>query len=390
MNTPVSMEQALVPAEENMIRSATLFDYVQNETATFKEKPFCAEDSLLFTQLAYLRLGEYVRPLRRFTLSVPISRLAKPEVLDEITHSIRESENTARLLTLAANSRRFSRVRVKFFEAITDEEIDQQFSATTFLIDSSTAVIAYRGTDNTIVGWRENFNMAYMTPVPSQTEATEYLRRAGSILNRRELHVCGHSKGGNLAVFAAMFCGRDVQSQIRSVYNIDGPGFKDDLVSGRAMQSIVDRLHVIVPEESMIGTLLSHAVPYKVVFSTAKGFDQHNPMTWVFDETGSLSYALSLSRGAMIFDDIADKWFSGLTNKDRETVVSVLFDIIGRSGASSFDQVIDKIKSGEINAFRELKNIDAGTRKLLLPLVKALGLEYVKSKIPFLRGREEK
>ncbi len=386
MNSAI-LENQTVNVTEDKIRY--LFDYLESETATFGVKPFCEEDSLLFTQLAYLHMGDFVRPLRRFTLSVPLSKLARPEVIEQIARSVREPEGTIRLLTLAAASPRFGKVRVRFFEELTDENIDQQFSAITFLLDSSTAVIAYRGTDNTIVGWRENFNMAYMTPVPSQTEAAEYLRRAGTILSRRNLYICGHSKGGNLAVYAAMFCGRDIQSRIRAVYNLDGPGFKDDLVSGRAMLNIRDRVHTIVPESSMIGTLLSHAGEYKVVYSTASGFDQHNPMTWVFDSGNHLSYAPSLSKSAMIFDEIADNWFAGLTNKQREIVVNVLFDIISRSGAITFDQVLDKIKTGEINALRELKNVDAETRKLLLPLLKALGLEYVKSRIPFLQGSKE-
>lgn len=389
MNSTVPDTQTLIPASESQQTVRRLFEYIESETATFKEKPFCAEDSILFTQLAYLHLGDYVSPLRRFTLSVPISRLARPDVTEQISRSVREPEDTVRLLKLAAASPRFGKVRISFFEELTDESIDQQFSALTFLTDSNTAVIAYRGTDNTIVGWRENFNMAYMTPVPSQTEAAEYLRRAGTILSRRGLYVCGHSKGGNLAVYAAMFCGKDIQSRIRSVYNLDGPGFKDDLVSGRAMQNIVNRVHTIVPESSMIGTLLSHAGGYRVVYSTASGFDQHNPMTWIFDDGNQLSYAPSLSKGAMIFDEIADKWFGSITNKQREVVVGVLFKIISRSGAITFDQLLDKIKTGEINALRELKNIDAETRKILLPLLKALGLEYVKSKIPFLSGDKE-
>ena len=383
MNSTTPGSQTVVPVPESTETVRSLFDYIESETASFRDKPFCVEDSILFTQLAYLHMGEYVRPLRRFTLSVPISRLARPEVLEQISRSVREPEGPVRLLQLAAASPRFGKVRVCFFEELTDESIDQQFSAVTFLTDSNTAVIAFRGTDNTIVGWRENFNMAYMTPVPSQTEAAEYLRRAGSILSRRGLYVCGHSKGGNLAVYAAMFCGKDIQSRIRSVCNLDGPGFKDDLVSGRAMQTIVNRVHTIVPESSMVGTLLTPAGGYRVVYSTASGFGQHNPLTWIIDDSNHLSYAPALSRGAMIFDEIADKWFGSITNKQREVVVGVLFKIISKSGAITFDQLINKIKTGEINALRELKSVDAETRKILLPLLKALGLEYVKSRIPF-------
>lgn len=364
-----------------------IFDYISSQTATFSEVPFCTEDSILFTQLAYLHLGGFVRGLKRFTLSVPLRRLAHPDVLSQISQSVRETEDTCRLLTMAAGSRRFGHVRVKFFEEQTDVAADKQFSAVTFLLDSRSAFIAYRGTDNTIVGWRENFNMAYMTPVPSQAESANYLRTAASIIRRRRLYVGGHSKGGNLAMYAAMNCGRDIQPRIAGVYNLDGPGFKDKMLETQEFKGIKDKLHIILPESSMIGTLLRIDGERKIVRSRGKGFDQHNPMNWIFDRL-SLAYIPSLSKDAMVFDDIADRWLDTLDNNQRQLVVNVLFEIINNSGAGTFGEVIDKIKDGEITALRVLKDLDADTRKRLLPLLKNLGMEYIKAKIAFRKAEK--
>ncbi len=364
---------------ESDVDRLSIFDYIANRTATFAEEPFCIEDSIVFTQLAYLHMGDYVRGLRRFTLSVPIRRLAREDVLAAISQSVRETEDTRRLLTMAAASRRFGRVRVKFFEEKTDVSADKQFSAVTFLLDSKNAFVAYRGTDNTIVGWRENFNMAYMTPVPSQAEAADYLKTAASFIPRRRLYVGGHSKGGNLAVYAAMHCGQAVQNNIQGVYNLDGPGFKDGVMESGIFRAIKDRLHIVMPESSMIGTLLRLEGEKKIVKSRGKGFDQHNPMNWVFSGN-SLHYIPSLSKDAIVFDEIADNWLDTLDHKKRQLVVGVLFDIIGNSGAASFGEVLDKIREGEITALRVLKDLDAGTRKQLLPLLKNLGMEYLKAK----------
>jgi len=360
-------------------RHRDIFDYIREQNATFREAPLCVEDCLLLTQLAYLHLGGFVRGLRRYTLSVPIRKLAQPEILDEICRGVRETENTRRLVTMAAASRRFGHIRVKFFEDITDHESHKQFCAVTFLLDSKTAFIAYRGTDNTIVGWRENFNMAFMSPIPAQTESAEYLREVGSYISRRNLFVGGHSKGGNLAMYAAMNCGRVIQQRIIGIYNLDGPGFKDDVIRRAEMQAIKDRLHNILPESAMIGTLLKTCGERKVVHSAGTGFDQHNPNNWKFDGL-SLSYAPSLSRDAMVFDEIVDNWLDTLTAKQRELLVNALFKVINETGAVSFNQVIEMIQNGEISAFRVVKDMDADTRKQLLPMLKGLGVEYLKSK----------
>jgi len=364
------------------IKEQSVFDYITNQTATFAEVPFCVEDSILFTQLAYLHMGDFVRGLKRFTLSVPLRRLAQSDVLAQISQSVREPEDTRRLLTLAANSRRFGRVKVKFFEEKTDIGIDKQFSAVTFLLDSKSAFIAYRGTDNTIVGWRENFNMAYMTPVPSQAESAKYLHSAASFLNRRKLYVGGHSKGGNLAMYAAMYCGSDVQQRLAGIYNLDGPGFKDHMLDSAEFKAVKDKLHIVLPESSMIGTLLRIDGEKKIVRSRGEGFEQHNPMIWIFDHL-NLDYIPSLSKDAMVFDEIADKWLDALDNRQRQLVVNVLFEVINNSGAVNFGEVLDKIKDGEITALRVLKDLDPDTRKQLLPMLKNLGMEYIKAKIAF-------
>jgi len=375
------MELNINEASSEII-SQDIFDYIASKNTTFKEEPFCIEDSILFTQLAYLHLGGVVRGLKRFTLSVPIRRLARPDILEQISTGVRETEQTCRLITMAAQSRRFGKIRVKFFEENTDEKNDKQFSAVTFLLDSKTAFISYRGTDNTIVGWRENFNMAYMTPVPSQAEAAEYLRTASSILSRRKLYVGGHSKGGNLAVYASMYCGNEIQSRIEGVYNLDGPGFKDNVVDSVQFKGISDRLHIILPESSMIGTLLKTGGERKVVRSRGEGFDQHNPMNWHF-VGNSLEYIPSLSKDAMVFDEIADNWLDNLDQDQRQLVVSVLFEVINNSGAVNFSEVLDKIQNGEITALRVLKDLDADTRKKMLPMLKNLGMEYIKAKFAY-------
>lgn len=366
---------------EASVSSRSLFDYIAEETATFAEKPFTVEDSILFTQLAYLHLGGYVKPIRPlYTFSASLRRLSHPDILSAISQSMRIPEDTCRLLTMAAESRRFGKTRVKYFEERTDLDAEKQFAAVTFLLDNNLAFVAYRGTDNTIVGWRENFNMAYMTPVPSQTDSAEYLRTVINRLRTRKIYVGGHSKGGNLAVYAAAHCGIAEQQRILGIYNLDGPGFKDDILKGAEMRRIKDRLHNILPRESMIGTLLRSVGSQTIVNSRESGFEQHNPLNWVF-EKDRLQQADSLSKDAIVFDRVIDNWLDSLTNPQRELIVDTMFEIIAKSGAETFNDVMVMLKNGDINAIRVIKDMDPERRRQLIPLFKNLGVEYLKAKI---------
>lgn len=360
--------------------SRNLFDYIKDEQSTFSEKPLCAEDSILFTQLVYLHMGDYVKEFRKMpSLSVSLKKLSDPDVLKIMSRSVRIPEDTCRLLTLAASSRRFGRTKVKYFAEHTDLQAEKQFSAVTFLLDNHTAFVAFRGTDNTIVGWRENFNMAYHTPVPSQAESADYLNKVINRLRTRRIYVGGHSKGGNLAVYAAMHCGAKEQQRILGVYNLDGPGFKDDVTGSPEMQAIRGKLHNYLPHEAMIGTLLKSSGESTVVYSEGKGFDQHNPLNWIF--TGNvLKKADSLSPDAIVFDRVLDNWMDTLSGAQRELLVNTMFEIIYNSGAKTFNDVLEMIQNGDISALRVIKNMDPQRRRQLIPLIKSLGIEYVKAK----------
>ncbi len=358
-----------------------IFDYIAEEKETFSQKPLCMEDSVVFTQLAYLRMAGYVKAIKPYpSFSTSIKDLNNEATLGEITKTLVEPEKLCRLIAMAAESPRFSGTRIKYFEEHTDLKEEKQFAAMTFLLDNHTAFVAFRGTDNTIVGWRENFNMAYMTPIPSQAQSAEYLRTVINRLRTRSVYVGGHSKGGNLAVYAAMHCGTKEQRRILGVYNLDGPGFKDDIVSSREMQHIKDRLYTILPESSMIGTLLKSVGWQMVVASRGKGFEQHDPFNWIF-EGDHFKVLDSLSRDAIVFDRVLDKWLEGVDNTQRALIVDTMFKIINDSGADTFRGALKMIQDGDISALKLIKDMDPEKRRRIIPLIKDLGVEYIKEKM---------
>ena len=190
-----------------------------------------------------------------------------PEQIPELGHKM-------------AASRRFSDLTLCAYVSRTDEETQTQFSALTILLSDKTAYIAFRGTDDTIVGWKEDFNLAFLPVVPAQKMAAEYLSAAAAALPSHPLRVGGHSKGGNLAVYSAVFCGEAVQNQLMRVYNNDGPGFRTSLLGLPEHRRVADKITTILPESSVVGMLLEHEERYEVVRSTQSGLWQHDGFSW--------------------------------------------------------------------------------------------------------------
>ncbi len=173
---------------------------------------------------------------------------------------------------------RYGDTRIKNCIEIIDEDIEMQFSAMTLELDNHTAYIAFRGTDDHIVGWKEDFKMSFMDVVPAQKKALDYVNAVAS--KYRNIYIGGHSKGGNLAVYSAVFADKRVKNKIVAVFNNDGPGFKQRLLSTPEYLDITDRIITLVPQSSVVGMLLEHEESYSVVRSTQKGVLQHDGFSW--------------------------------------------------------------------------------------------------------------
>lgn len=363
----------------NIFSYRNIFNYLEEEKRSFREKPFGDADSLLFTQLAYMRLDGFVKESSRFAFSVGLKKLCEEETLNTITKNIRIPKDTRKLMLSALGSPRFRNIRFKYYSNRTDYKAEKQFSAITFLLEGNLAFVAFRGTDNSIVGWKENFNMAYMTPVPAQLEAQRYLTAVMRHMPFRKFIVGGHSKGGNLAIYASAQCPQQLQNRILRVYNHDGPGFKEDFLGSSGYQRIKQRIHTILPQSSMIGTLLTQSRDCRIVKSTGLGFEQHNPLRWVFTEN-DLTDVPSLSKEAMRMDKIMDDWLAQMDISQRALIVETLFDIIVASGAMTFDDVMNLIKKGDISAFREIRKLEPDIRKQVVAMLTGLGKAYIKNR----------
>ena len=204
-----------------------------------------------------------------------------------------------------------------------DPAAEKQFSALTILLEGELPYVAFRGTDGTLVGWKEDFNMSFLTVVPAQKEAVQYLCAASDSLRGR-LRVGGHSKGGNLAVYASAFCGEEIQSRIESVYNHDGPGFLSEVVTREGFQRILGRVHTFVPQSSVVGMLLQHEEGCAIVHSTNTWLLQHDLYSWETACNG-LVFTEARTRSSRFIDSTLKAWLTQMNPEDRGKLVDGVY-----------------------------------------------------------------
>lgn len=205
--------------------------------------------------------------------------------------------------------------------------------------------------------------MAFMTPVPAQQSALEYLCRAAARLPGK-IRVGGHSKGGNLAVYAATFCGKRVQRRIDDVYNNDGPGFELSITQVPEFKEISECVHTFVPDQSIVGMLLEHEEDYVVVESHKTGLLQHDPFSWQLDGP-HFREVEQVSGGSMMLERSVKSWLRELSSQERERVVDGLFEILSSSQAATISELVDTWRKNPGKAMTALLQVDGETRKLV-------------------------
>ncbi len=310
-----------------------IIDYVRTESDDFTTRAVCRVDSLVFSCLAYLRLPTDAHAAGDEE-GLCLKDLFRLEWLDGMCGNLHDPQSSAELLAAAAGSSRFKDVRVNSYVTHTDERAEQQFSAMTFSLSPHETFVAFRGTDNTLVGWKEDFNMAFQHAIPSQIAATRYLERVAARTTGR-IWCGGHSKGGNLAVYAGMTCPNEVAVRLARLFSHDGPGFLDEaMTQGRWSESstIVDKT---IPQSSVIGMLFECQEPnYRVVRSHSVGFAQHDPFSWEVDGCDFVTES-RVGLGASLLDSSVNAWLVSTSPEERERFVDAVFSVLGASGMAT-------------------------------------------------------
>ena len=376
---------------------ANMMDYLDwRGDITMDRSPFNEVDNLILAQLAYLNF-DYIVPPATSDESVTIREaceryfaLYDDETAASLGYLIRV---TAPLLKKLGDCPRFAEVRMGKFVNLIDLDQTKQFSAVQYWLDDGTIYVAYRGTDNTIVGWKENFHMSFTTPVPAQFEALRYLEdTAGE--SGAPLRIGGHSKGGNLAVYAAVKCRPAIRSRILEVYNNDGPGFDARMTRSAEYRSMLGRIRKIVPQSSIVGILLEHEEEYIVVRSSQKFFMQHDAFSW--EVLGpEFVHADRIAEESALLDMALKSWLRGMSRSQREQFVDALFHVFEAAEVRSFRDFSEakwrKVRAliKALNDSPENKEILTRTFRLLFQEGKKVFLKSWEPKLPLGPGRED-
>lgn len=351
-----------------------LFDYLLwRGDLTLNQAPFNDVDNLILCALSYVKLCGIVPPpgesapitvaqaARRFFAA---EKIALPGPDTKVF-----CENNFRLLDALSKSPRFSSLLLSDCVDVLDAATQKQFSAITISLGGHGAFVAFRGTDSTLVGWKEDFNMSFLPQVPSQRSAVEYLEAQAKRFT--SLRVGGHSKGGNLAVYSAVFCSEAAQKRLMAVYNNDGPGFNRDVMALPEYLRLRSRVRTFLPQSSVVGMLMEHEESYAVVHSSGMGILQHDPYSW--EVLGSAFSLLdTVTDGSRFVSDTLKTWMSSMDEEQREKMIDVVFDVLGATNAKTTAELGADWLGSAGTVLTELKDMDGENRKMLFEMFRLL------------------
>ncbi len=336
---------------------SNLKDYIiwRGDLALSKET-LSPVDMLIFSQLVYsslesIKYNDYGKTLRELYSAV------YPDGAPGGSSFV--SEDVFSLWQLAVESKRFGDVKLTEFVSRFDTTQEMQFAAATFEY-GDVIIVAFRGTDTSIIGWKEDFNMGFESPIPSQTEAVEYvnalpafrpLSTVSSLFsNKTNIYLCGHSKGGNLAMYGGAFCKHP--KLIAGIYSFDGPGFDDEVLASKQWSAVEGRVFSFIPESSIVGLILGHCGQHTIVKSDSVGIKQHNPIFWHV-QGGGFVQASENSFSSRLFHGTIHRFLASCPKEQRRVLIETAFKVVEASGAADANEIFP----GVLLHFGEVRQI---------------------------------
>lgn len=355
---------------------SNIYDYIKwRGDLSFKSSGFNEVDGMLLSQLTYAPYEDmsFRYPI---TLQEAADRISKLKDLEKKVLF----KGDAKLIYDIQNSPRFSDIVITGFVNRIDEET--QFCAAVYKIEANLYFIAFRGTDETIAGWRENFNMGFIFPVPAQTEAMHYFENTVKKHMSSKYILGGHSKGGNLAVYAAAFSDKKYSDKIKKVYNYDGPGFGEGMLESEGYIRIKDRTETFVPQSSIIGMILEHEEDYTVIRSSAaeNGLLQHELYSWEVEGTEFVRME-DVTKMTHIIDRSLKSWLADMSFKQREAFVDALFLALSEAKVKNVKELTENGFKNTAAVLKAISKFDDETKamviKVITKLISAIAVEYM-------------
>ncbi len=364
---------------------ANLFDYIDwRGDLPFEQVPLNQIDALMFAHITYSLFDGLVSDdfKQTMTLADLAEKLKNAPDFEARTHvGYLINSKTTELLFRCAESARFKDVKISGMRVIFDQVKREQFAAVLYTF-GDTKIVSYRGTDDTLLGWEEDFNLAYLDEIPAQVDALAYFKDAAQAFDGNFI-IVGHSKGGNLAVNTAVRCGEDLQKRISMVYNFDGPGFSKEFFTSDKYKAVEKRISSVYPEFSVVGMLFNHPKKYQIIDSTEKAVMQHDALSWQIIGAEFVQKK-RFNSGSTIFNKGLNQWVEGLEKDKRKVFVNALFDVIKASGVETIEEMQKNVLPCSAKMISAYAALDKPTKKEVRQIL-GLFKESMESALPVIK-----
>jgi len=358
---------------------ASIEEYLQwRGDISFDEVAPLPIDSLILATVCYIHLNN-VLPVDDMETQVSIKTAYDAYMkLPASKKGITRRKADVTLMETLANCKRFENITLMANVENIDTDAETQFAAITYVINDSLAHVTFRGTDNTVPGWKEDFNMGFMEEIPGQKMALNYLEKVAAVFPGK-LIVSGHSKGGNLAIYSSTKCKKKVQDRIQAVYSFDGPGFITDMLESPEYLRLSERVHSYIPNSSLVGMLMNYIEDYAIVKSSNPniGMLQHDPYSWEI-MGGDFVYANKLENSCSLTDNSVKKIITELTLEERQILADSLFESFSAGDITYLQEIFKpanimaSVKAKNSLTPEQEKNIKEANKKLSKLIIEAI------------------
>lgn len=318
-----------------------------------EEYPYNEIDALIFARMSYLRFN-MIDFVEGDTIGIISNKMKDIANEDFIFNGDKE------LITLLGKSKRFKDLVVTDYEEVVDVEVEKQFGAITIHLPNNIIYISYIGTDMSITGWKEDFNMAFLKEIPAQKDGLKYAIKVANKYPNKKIRMGGHSKGGNVALYVALSLNTEIQNRIISVDNYDGPGFDEKMIQFKENDEIRKRITTYIPQDSIIGRLFDHNEKHRIILSGAKGIMQHDIFSWKVSGTKFID-AKEMDYSSELINKTIKQWLNECSIEERKVFIDSLFEMFSSTEASTFvefSKIWSKKLPSIMNYYKEMSKED--------------------------------
>ena len=346
-----------------------IYGYIKEENRTFAEKQFNAVDALVFAWLAYFDFEPikelYPLPIKAIK-DIPYYQKLGPYYTAVLARP------SKKIMMAMSNSPRFQNVEILESFSLSDKKLHVQFGAIAVRFNNQ-IVVAFRGTDLSYTGWREDFALSFKDSIHSYSLAASFL---GNVVQKYQENIilCGHSKGGHLCTY--LLSELEDDSRIDFVYSFDGPGFRTlDLFKGK--EERLNKFVKIIPQSSFVGVLFSNETEMQIIKSRNVMLLQHNPLEWLV-KNGDFIYLKKRAFSSKYLEKAVNSWINSLDEKERERFTEIVFGELDKLEAKDFKAFFLGIFKQIKPLYKAYRHLEKEDRKLLFHVMKKLIRNLIK------------